>query len=225
MSTMKINAVTREGTGKGFARKMRQSGKIPAVLYGKGSEGVKLSLDADEITALLARDGATSSIVTLEIGEGKTSESKNILIREVQRHPYRQYLVHLDLLEIDMEQEISLRVPIEIVGESIGVTLGGILELKRRELEITCQPNNIPDAIVIDITELDIGDVVHVGSITPPEGVTIPSDTNFTLLTVVAATVEEEPEEEELEEVEGEEVEGEEGEEKKEEDSEEAEKE
>jgi len=101
-------------------------------------------------------------------------------------------------------------VPIELLGTAKGVKLdGGILEMKRRELEIECLPNVIPDSLEIDVTELEIGDNIHVEDIKVPEGVTIPHDTNFTLLTVVAPAVEVEPEEELEEGEEGEEVEGE----------------
>jgi large subunit ribosomal protein L25 len=116
----------------------------------------------------------------------------------------------MDLLEIAMDQEISVMVPIEIVGTAKGVKLdGGILEMKRRELEIVCLPNIIPDSITFDVSELEIGDTIHVEELTVADGITIPHDTNFTILTVVAAAVEPEPEEEveegeEVEEVEGE---------------------
>lgn len=210
MSALKITAEPREGTGKGVARKLREAGRVPAVLYGMGKDGVPLSLDSYELNQLLSSAGARTSILELEVRDGGKDSSKNVLIKEVQKHPYKDNILHMDLLEVAMDEEISVMVPIEILGTPKGVKLdGGILEMKRRELEIVCLPNIIPDSISIDVTELEIGDNVHVEDIEVPDGVSISHDVNFTLLTVVAAAVEPEPEEEveegeEVEEVEGE---------------------
>ncbi len=210
MSTLKITAEEREHTGKGVARKMRQAGRIPAVLYGQGHDGVSLSLDSYELNQLLSTTGARTSVLELEVKGSERSGSQNVLIKEVQKHPYKDLILHMDLLEIAMDEVISVMVPIEIVGTAKGVKLdGGILEMKRRELEIVCLPNIIPDSITFDVSELEIGDTIHVEELTVADGITIPHDTNFTILTVVAAAVEPEPEEEveegeEVEEVEGE---------------------
>jgi large subunit ribosomal protein L25 len=205
MSTLKIIAETRESTGKGVARKMRAAGKIPAVLYGQGHDGVSLTLDSNELNQLLGTTGARTSVLALEVKGGGRSGSQNVLIKEVQKHPYKDLILHMDLLEIAMDEMISVMVPIEVVGTAQGVKMdGGILEMKRRELEISCLPNIIPDTIAVDVTELEIGDTVHVGDLTVADGITISFETNFTILTVIAAAVEPEPGEEE-EEVEGEE--------------------
>ncbi len=209
MSTLKITAEARESTGKGVARKLRQTGRIPAVLYGKNQDGVSLSLDSYELNQLLSTAGAKTSVLELEVKDGGKGPRKNVLIKEVQKHPYKDLILHMDLLEIAMDEVISVMVPIETVGTAKGVRIdGGILEMKRRELEIACLPNIIPDTITIDISELEIGDTVHVEEVIVADGITISHDTNFTILTVVAAAVEPEPEEEEEEE----EVEGVEGE-------------
>ncbi len=200
MTSLKLTAQTRETTGKGNARSLRRQGLIPAVLYGRGADVVSLTLSENEVSDLLATGQATTGVLNLEVVEGKKSTEKNVLIKEIQRHPYRDSIYHLDLLEVAMDQDISVMVPIETVGESIGITMGGILEYKRRELEVVCLPTNIPDSIIIDISDLDIGDTVHVESLQPPAGVSIPFDTNFTVLTLVGAAPEEIEEEEELDE-------------------------
>jgi len=207
METMKITAETREDAGKGTARKLRQSGRIPAVLYGQGKEGVSLTLDEHEISKLLGGAGARTNILELEVTEkGKESFKRNILIKEIQTHPYRDTVLHMDLFEVAMDQEINVMVPIETVGTPVGVVMGGILEMKRRQLEVFCLPGNIPDTLTIDISHLDIGDVVHVASVEVPEGVRIPYDINFTILTVVGVTEEPEEVEEDEELEEGEEA-------------------
>lgn len=203
METIKIVAETREDAGKGPARRLRQSGRIPAVLYGQGKEGISLTLSAHEISKLLAGFGARTNILELEVmEEGKESFKRNILIKEIQKHPYRETILHMDLFEVDMAEEINVMVPIETIGTPIGVTMGGILEMKRRQLEVFCLPGKIPDTLTVDISHLDVGDAVHVESIETPEGVRIPYDVNFTILTVVGITeeVEEVEEGEELEE-------------------------
>jgi large subunit ribosomal protein L25 len=200
MSTMKITAEAREDAGKGTARRLRQAGRIPAVLYGHGRNGLSLSLDAHEISQLLSKPGARTNILELEVMEGKTSSKRNILIKEIQEHPYRENILHMDLFEVAMDKEISVMVPIETVGTPEGVIMGGILEMKRRQLEVFCLPGNIPDTITIDISHLEVGDAVHVASIEAPEDVQIPYDMNFTILTVVGVAEEPEEEEEELEE-------------------------
>lgn len=201
MAALKLAAHTRDTAGKGSARALRRQGFIPAILYSKGSKSLSLTLKTEEVTNLIATGQATTGVLNLELTDGSETSSRNILIKEIQRHPYRDSIYHLDLLEIALDEELSVNVPIEIVGESIGSTMGGILEFKRRELEVVCLPENIPDSIVIDITDLDIGDTVHIGGIEPPKDVKIPYDTNYTLLTMVGAAAEEVEEvEEELDE-------------------------
>jgi len=211
MSTNKITADVRQTSGKGVARKLRQAGRVPAILYGQGHDGVSLSLDNYELNQLLSTPGARTSVLELEVKDGREDARKNVLIKEVQKHPYKDVILHMDLLEIAMDEVISVMVPIEITGTAKGVRLdGGILEMKRRELELVCLPHIIPDSLVIDVTDLEIGDNIHVEDIKVPEGVTIPHDVNFTIMTLVAPAVEVEAEEEE--EVEGEEAEAAEGE-------------
>ena len=131
-----------------------------------------------------------------------------MLIKELQTDPTTKSLLHVDFYEIDMLQKINVSVPVVTTGISKGVELGGILQLVRRELEVLCMPTDIPDSIEIDITDLDVGDSVHVEDIPLQGEVEISFDTNFTVLTVLSPQVEAEPEVEEEEE--GEEVEGEE---------------
>ena len=210
MATNKITAEVRGSTGKGVARKLRQAGRIPAVLYGQGHEGVSLSLDSYELNQLLSTAGAKTSVLELEVKDGSKGDKRNVLIKDVQKHPFKDRILHMDLLEIAMDEVISVMVPLEITGTAKGVKLdGGILEMKRRELEIECLPHIIPDSLMIDVTDLEIGDNIHVEDLKVPEGVTIPHDVNFTLLTVVAPAVEVEAEEELEEGEEGEEAAGE----------------
>lgn len=204
MANLMLTAEARSDVGRGTGRKMRRAGKIPAILYGKGKEGVPLALESADVSRLLATHGATTSVLELEVRESGKSSKKNILIKEIQKHPFREEIIHLDLFEVAMDKEISVMVPIEVTGDAEGVKAGGILEMKRRELEVVSLPDRIPGSIVIDISNLQIGDALHVEEITAPEGVRIPFESNFTILSLIAPSVEPEPEEEEEEAVEGE---------------------
>lgn len=190
MATPKLTAQARPETGKGSSKKMRREGKIPAVLYGKKQESLSLTLDDKDVSHLLAKPGATTNVLDLEITQSGKNVTKNVLVKKIQKHPYRDQILHMDFLEVAMDKDITVLVPIEVTGESRGVKEGGILELKRRELEVTCLPGRIPHTIVIDTTPLMIGDVVHVEDITPPEGVQILHETNFPLLSIVVPAAE-----------------------------------
>jgi large subunit ribosomal protein L25 len=134
------------------------------------------------------------------------------MIRELQVHPVSGNPLHVDFYEVDMKRKINVSIPVVTVGKSQGVVLGGMLQLVRRELEVLCLPDEIPESIEVDITDLEIGDSLHVDEIEVGENIEIPADVNFTVITVLAPTLEEEEEEEEEEGVEGEEgVETEEG--------------
>ena len=136
------------------------------------------------------------------------------MIKDLQIHPTTHEFIHIDFYEIDMKRKINVHIPVVTKGLSKGVELGGILQIIRRELEVLCLPTNIPENIEIDVTDLDMGDSVHVLDIPVEEDIEIPADVNFTVLTVLAPKVEVEEEEEEEEALEGEE--GEEGEDKEE---------
>ena len=206
MELIELNANIRTATGKGPARALRSAGQIPAVLYGPGIEPVSLSVNTKELEHIFKTTASGQTILNLVIHNGETY-SKSVMIKELQTHPTTEALLHADFYEIDLDKQITVTIQVEPVGKSKGVEAGGLLQIVRRELEVTCLPSRIPDTIEVDITELDIGDSLHVKSIPLPEGVEILSESDFTVMTVVSSVMElEEPEEEELE---GEEVEGE----------------
>ncbi|NIM19646.1 MAG: 50S ribosomal protein L25 [Candidatus Latescibacteria bacterium] len=164
MEYFKLSSERREGSGKGIARKLRQQGRIPAVLYGHNQEPVHLSLAELEIRKVL-HEHPESAIVDLTI-DGKNRTSCNAIVREVQRHPATGRLLHIDFQRIKMDEKVRVHVPIVLLGNAKGVKeMGGILEHGLRELNITCVPTAIPNAIEIDVTELIIGDSIHVRDI------------------------------------------------------------
>ena len=212
MELNEINANIRATTGNGPARVLRREGRIPAILYGSATDPVLLSVDIKDLEQAFKTTASSQALLNLVVHDSETY-SKSVMVKELQTHPTTEAFLHADFYEIDMENKITVNVPILLVGKSKGVEEGGLLQSIRRELEITCLPNQIPAAIEVDVTDMVIGDSLHVKSISLPEGVELQTETDFTVLTVISAKVEiEEPEvEEEIEdlEVEGEPVEGE----------------
>lgn len=210
MDRYQITAKRREKTGKGISRTLRRQGEMPAVLYGASIDNMPLSVDIHEMQLLLNKVSPSQALLDLQI-ESDAKDKKTVMIKELQIDPVKFNYLHIDFYEVKMDQQISTTVPIVAVGTSKGVEEGGVLQIIRRELEVNCLPGDIPEQIEIDITELDVGDSVHVEDIKLDKEIEIPYETNFTILTVVSPAMEkeEEPEAEEGEEGEEGEVEGE----------------
>ena len=202
MEIMNLKASRREAVGNGPSRVLRRDGKIPAILYGPKTETIKLAIDRLELEPIFKSGAVAQKLLKLEI-DGVDSVRK-VMIKEMQKHPVSRTVLHLDLYEVSMDQKIKVMVPVVTTGKSAGVEMGGTLQIIRRELEVFCLPDQIPENITIDITALEIGDSFHVEELPEDEAVEIPADVNFTILTILSPTAEEE------EEVEGEEEEGEE---------------
>ncbi len=212
MGDQSLAVEIREETGKGFARRLRQAGKVPAVLYGHDNDAVSLTIDPVELETLVKESQAgLNTLIDLEGTE--SLKGRVVLIKEMQRHPVRGTLMHLDLYEVDPNAKIQVTVPIHLLGTPQGVKLGGMLEHAIREIELHCLPTAIPDSIDVDVSELELGDSVHVSDFTLPEGTESSLDGSTTVAHVIIpkAVVSDEAVEEETEEgaVEGEDEEGE----------------
>ncbi len=202
MAQADLNVTTRERLGKGGARTLRRQGLVPAVVYGKGMEPFPLVVNPKELANAIESEAGWNILITLK-GDEKI-DGKVVILKDMQVNPIRQDILHADFQSIDMADEISVMVPLHPVGKSIGEKAGGNLQVIRHELEVTCLPDVIPSAIEFDVSELNIGDVVHVEDLVLPPGVEIPHDVNFTVITL-AGRMEEEEEGEEADEV-GEEI-------------------
>jgi len=186
----------REATGKGVARKIRATGRVPAVIYGHGKASVSLTLDPVVLESMLRKSGA--GINTLIELEGDTVVSgRTVLVKELQRDPVWGYVVHADLFEIDTSERISVSVPIHLTGIAEGVTMGGLIDHVLREIDLDCLPNAIPDSFEVDVTHLLVGEAIHVSDLEVPEGVHIRTHADLPVVSVVTPAVEEEPEVEE----------------------------
>lgn len=201
MDKIELKANIRTTIGNGPARVLRRAGMIPAVLYGPKTDPVKLSIDIQELEQALKGENIGQALFDLTI-EGEEKVTKTAMIKELQTRPVSGSLVHADFYEVAMDRKIVVSVPVVATGKSKGVELGGILQIIRRELDVLCYPGEIPETIEIDITDLDIGDSLHVEEISLEGDIEIPADVNFTVLTISSPKVDEEAEEEEEEELE-----------------------
>jgi large subunit ribosomal protein L25 len=184
-----IVAEERSGTGKGANRKLRATGRIPAVVYGRGKATRHVTLDPSELGKLLHRSGSgINTLVDLKVGSAETV----VLVREIQREPVGGKWLHADLYEVDLQQTIQVSVPLHIVGRPMGVENGGILDHPLREVEIECLPRAIPDSVEVDVSKLDVGDSIHVRDLALPEGATMLSDPDLAVASVVLPKAEEE---------------------------------
>jgi len=192
----------RTGTGKGAARQLRRSNQIPAVLYGKGIDPELLTLVIKDLETIFRQHGSARLFFNLTIDDEKTS--RKAFLKELQVDTVSGKFIHMDLHQISMDQTLRLTIPVVTTGQSKGVESGGLIQIIRRELEIICKPQNIPESIEIDVTNLDIGESIHVSEISLSEGLTIPYDVDFTVITVIQPKgYDTEEEEEKAEEEEG----------------------
>jgi large subunit ribosomal protein L25 len=209
-----LAAQSREEAGKGPARALRRDGRVPAVIYGDKKDPLTISLDALDLRRELANSGFYLRLYDVDV----SGSAERVLPREVQRHPVTGVPMHVDFLRITAGATITVNVGCDFINEEEcpGLKQGGVLNVVRYEIELVCPASSIPESIVIDLTGLEIGDGVHISSVTLPADCepTI-TDRDFTIATIAAPTVvvEPEPEPEDEEGLEGEDGEGEEGEE------------
>ncbi len=198
MEFLELKVNKRKSVGNGPARALRRQKKTPAVLYGPQTESILLSVNNVDLKNAIKKSKGGQVFINLMIQNGK-AVNHYAMIKELQTHPVSDDFIHVDFYEIALERKIKVKVPVVAKGKSKGVELGGILQVVRRELELSCLPAQIPDAIEIDITDLDIGDSVHVEEIHLEGDIEIDTDVNFTVVTVLTPKVEEEVEEAEEE--------------------------
>ena len=180
MEKLELTTKVRTTVGNGPARELRRQGAIPAVLYGPDTESMKLSVSAKALELITKSANIGQLLLNLTI-EGDESAVKTSMIRELQVHPLSRSPIHVDFYEVDMNRKITVSIPIVTVGKSKGVELGGMLQLVRRELEVLCLPIEIPESIEVDVSDLDIGDSLHVDEIELGEHIENPADVNYTV--------------------------------------------
>jgi large subunit ribosomal protein L25 len=189
---MEMRALTiekRVGTGKGAAKRLRRTGRVPAILYG-GSTPVNITVNPKDIFRLIhGHEGGTQ---LLQVSFGESPDKLMAIIRDMQLDPVTEDLVHVDLQEVAMDKPIQVTVPLRHVGEPVGVRdAKGILEMILREVQVSCLPASIPESFTADVSELGIHDVFSVGQLVAPEGVRILTDASQAVATVAPPMAEE----------------------------------
>ena len=183
MATASLNGSARTDRGTGVARKLRRDGKIPAVIYGHGREPQSLTIEARELEKLLSTVSAASTVIELTMG-GAVAKT---LIRELQRHPVKRNIIHVDFQELVAGEKVTVSVPLRFTGTADGVrNSGGILEETMHQVHIRVDPSIIPNHIDVDVTALTIGHSIHIRDIKLPEGVTVLDDAGATVCVCTA---------------------------------------
>ncbi len=185
MAEQKLTAEKRDASGKGVARKLRAAGRVPAVLYGHGMEAVPLSVDAKDLFHIM-HTGAGANVLIDLLVDGKNHLA---LPREVQQDHVRGRLLHVDFLAVRRDVKVAVDVRVEVVGESPGVKSGGVLEHHLWDLHVECFPQDVPDSIPADVSELQVGDSLRVADLRIPAGVTVLTPGEETVLAVVIPQV------------------------------------
>lgn len=202
---VKLEVERRSETGKGAARTLRREGYVPAVVYGHGQESQPCKVPSKELEKLLTSISYENTLIDLKVGGGR---SRPVLIREVQVHPFKPEVLHVDFLVVRKGEKLRVEVPIRLVGLAPGVKEGGIMEHLLREVEVRCDPDAIPESLELDVSALEVGDSLTVGDLPVPAGVEVMEEATSAVCAVVPPTKVEEvvaPEAEELEALEAEE--------------------
>jgi large subunit ribosomal protein L25 len=188
----KLKAERRTATGRSAARKLKARGAVPAIIYGAKDKPQPLQLSARDIHAMLSHASGENILVELEIDGEKSN--RMALVKEIQHSPVGSDVLHVDFHAVSMDETIQADVPLEALGIANGVkNFGGLLEQSLRSLAIECLPRDLPDRITVDVSELNIGDSIHVRQIQLPPGVTLKVLPDLTAFSVLAPVVEEEP--------------------------------
>ena len=181
MSTTVLNAATGRTTGSPASRRLRREEQIPAVVYGLGMEPISITIDRRDLRRALSGPSGVNTILDLTV-DGQVYPS---IVKEMQRHPVRREVAHVDFLQVDLNVEFVVNIPVRLDGEAREVSRNnGLVDQQMTELAVRTTPRNIPDEIVVDISEMTVDTVIHVGDVNLPEGVTAAVDADYTVVGV-----------------------------------------
>ncbi len=193
MEQVALKASVRQGVGKEKAKKLRKEGFVPGVVYHRGEDSVSVTVNEKELSRILRAAGGDNVLINLSI-EGSKKKGRAVLIKELQHHPVKRSILHVDFNEISLTEQITVEVEVESQGEPIGVKQeGGILDHPLRSIKIQCLPTDIPKHIEVDVTALKLNQAFHVSDLVVSSKIKILTDPDAVLFTV-KAPVEEKPE-------------------------------
>ena len=200
--TFEINAVSRSDTGKGASRRLRHSGKVPGIIYGAGKDPEMITVDHNELVLHLENEAFYSHILKVSVD----GNAQKVVLKDLQRHPAKPFIVHLDLLRVSADEKLKMLVPLHFIGEDVapGVKAGGTPSHTMTEVEVSCLPGDLPEYIEVDASALEIGDIVHLTDLVLPEGVELTAlqqegDHDASVMTIMVARAAKEVSEEEEE--------------------------
>jgi large subunit ribosomal protein L25 len=201
-----VEVQAREERGKGPAGRLRAAGKVPGIVYGMGRDSFAIAVEPRNIELILRSETGFNTIFNLSLGSGDKNAKRAVMLKDLQRDPVTDRLVHVDFVRVDLDTKVTVDVPIRIVGESEGVRIEfGTMDVITRSVQVECLPNDIPDALELDVTGLHVGQNASVADLVVGEGVTLLTPEDTTVLNIAHQRAEEVVEEEELEGEEGEE--------------------
>ena len=183
-----LTATAREKVGKGSAREARRQGNIPAVIYGDKKSPIPIVIEQKILVRHLSTGGFFNTLFDIDVN----GELNRVLPRDVQLHPVTDVPEHVDFLRVSATTKVSVEVPVEFIGDDVspGIKSGGVLNVVRYTVEVSCTPDLIPNTLLLDLSSAEIGDSLHISAVNLPEGVTPTiSDRDFTIATIVAPTV------------------------------------
>ena len=201
MKQSQLVASIRKTTGKSANHKLRQAGKIPATLYGQRGN-ILLEMTEESTRHILEKMSGMHELVPITVTDPSNQENwtAKVLLREVHKHPYRHRLIHLDFWELPESKPQVVRIPLHVTGESPGVNSGGVLQMVVREIPVSCFPADIPSKLVVDVSQLEVGDSIKIQEVELPEKVSLSTEENYAIISIVGRAPEEEEEVEEIEE-------------------------
>ena len=197
MEDIILEAEVREGKGKSYAKRLRKDGLVPAVVYGV-DEPVSIQFDPEVLYSLLNTSAGSNVVFKLKV-VGEKKKERSVIVKDLNYNVMNGSYVHVDLLEIRMDQKITVSVPLVLEGDAVGIKMGGVLSQVLRELEVECLPVDIPEQILLDITDVDIGGVLHVRDVAVPENVSLLNELDDPVLSISVPAEEEEEVEEDIE--------------------------
>jgi large subunit ribosomal protein L25 len=189
MAQYTLTARKREKKGKQAAKRIRKDNGIPAIFYGPNTDPIMLTVDSSDLEKIMQKTIGENIILGLHIESDNGTDIRKVILKELVTDPVNDMYLHADFHEISMDKELTVEVPVQLINTPVGVTNGGILQHVRRNITISCLPDKLMDSINVDVSDLDMGDSLHIGDIKLPEGVTLEDDGKLTLAVVIAPSV------------------------------------
>jgi large subunit ribosomal protein L25 len=181
---VELNAQVRAESGKGVARRLRRAEFVPAIVYGPRTSPLPIAVPVKRLEKVLQDTGREARLIRLTVDGDSQNAPRHVLIREMQVHPVRRQFLHVDFYEVSMDQPIVTDVPVELVGEPIGIKMGGMLNLLRRTLSVRCLPGEIPEKVRIEVSGMNVGDTLHVSDLIEQASFDLVDDTSFAVVSV-----------------------------------------